>query len=66
VSQRLTDKDGHIVEIFPLPTDEGTLERVLWDPDWSRLALWDEMRSRYAGIPGLDPVDRSGTGFRHD
>ena len=135
MSQRVTDEDGHVVEVFPLPTDEATLERVLrdlfelhWDkivfgpiiqcpawefqaphapthvgvptswglrlwngygeqqativfpnpflsadstkvlrePDWWRLALWDEVRLRYVGIQGPDPVDRSGTGFRHD
>ena len=98
VPRRVTDDDGHLVDVFPLPTDEGTLKRLLrelfeshWDkivfgpiivfphpflspdgkkvlsqPDWSRLALWDEMRFRYAGVRGPDPVDRSGTGFRHD
>jgi hypothetical protein len=52
--------------VFPHPflSTDGT--KVLREPDWSRLALWDEMRSRYAGIPGPDAVDRSGTGFRHD
>jgi hypothetical protein len=51
--------------VFPHPflSADG---KVLREPDWSRLALWDEMRSRYAGIPGPDAVDRSGTGFRHD
>ena len=31
VSQRVTDEDGHIVEVFSLSTDEATLERVLRD-----------------------------------
>jgi hypothetical protein len=52
--------------VFPNPflSTDGT--KVLREPDWSRLALWDEMRSRHLGIQGPDPVDRSGTGFRHD
>jgi hypothetical protein len=52
--------------VFPNPflSPDGT--RALPEPDWSRLALWDEMRLRFAGIQGPDPVDRSGTGFRHD
>jgi hypothetical protein len=52
--------------VFPNPflSTDGT--RALPEPDWSRLALWDEMRLRFAGIQSPDPVDRSGTGFRHD
>jgi hypothetical protein len=52
--------------VFPNPFLSADGTKALKEPDWSRLALWDEMRSRYAGIPGPDPVDRSGTGFRHD
>jgi hypothetical protein len=52
--------------VFPNPFLSADGTRALREPDWSRLALWDEMRSRYAGIEGPDPVDRSGTGFRHD
>jgi hypothetical protein len=52
--------------VFPNPflSIDGT--KVLREPDWSHLALWDEMRSRYLAIQAPDPVDRSGTGFRHD
>jgi hypothetical protein len=35
-------------------------------PDWSRLALWDHLRSRWLGLAEPDPFDRSGRGFRHD
>ena len=52
--------------VFPNPFLSADGTKVIREPDWSRLALWDEMRSRYAGIQGPDPVDRSGTGFRHD
>jgi hypothetical protein len=52
--------------IFPNPFLSADGQKVLNPPDWSRLALWDEMRLRYAGIKGPDPVDRSGTGFSHD
>jgi hypothetical protein len=52
--------------VFPNPFLSADGTRALPEPDWSRLALWDEMRSRFAGIQGPDPVDRSGTGFRHD
>jgi hypothetical protein len=52
--------------VFPNPFLSADGTKALKEPDWSRLALWDEMRLRYVGIPGPDPVDRSGTGFRHD
>ncbi len=29
--QRVTDPDGHLVELFPLPTDMASLERLLRD-----------------------------------
>jgi hypothetical protein len=52
--------------IFPNPFLSADGTKALREPDWSRLALWDEMRSRYTGLTAPDPVDRSGTGFRHD
>jgi hypothetical protein len=52
--------------VFPNPFLSADGKRALKEPDWSRLALWDELRFRYAGIKGPDPVDRLGTGFRHD
>jgi hypothetical protein len=52
--------------VFPNPFLSADGTKVLREPDWSRLALWDELRSRYIGVQGPDPVDRSGTGFRHD
>ena len=56
---------GHKI-VFPNPVLSADGTKALRDADWSRLALWDEMRSRDAGIAGPDPVDRSGTGFHHD
>ena len=58
------EQQGTIV--FPNPFLSADGKKVLREPDWSRLALWDEMRSRYTGMRGPDPVDRSGTRFRHD
>jgi hypothetical protein len=52
--------------VFPNPFLSADGTKVLRQPDWSRLALWDEMRLRYLGLRDPDPVDRSGTGFRHD
>ena len=52
--------------VFPNPFLSTDGREVLRSPDWSRLTLWDEMRFRYIGVKGPDPVDRSGTGFRHD
>jgi hypothetical protein len=52
--------------VFPNPFLSADGTKVLREPDWSRLALWDELRERYIGVRGPDPVDRSGTGFRHD
>jgi hypothetical protein len=52
--------------VFPNPFLSADGTKVLREPDWSRLALWDELRNRYIGVRDPDPVDRSGTGFRHD
>jgi hypothetical protein len=47
----------------PLLSPDG--EKILREPDWSRLALWDELRARWTGAPGPDPVDRTSRGFTH-
>ncbi len=39
-------------------------QRPLADPEWARLACWDELRLDVLGLPP-DPVDRLGRGFRH-
>lgn len=49
---------------FPSPflTDEDQLAE---EPDWSRLAVWDDIATRYLGrAQPQDPLDRSGRGFR--
>jgi hypothetical protein len=45
----------------PFLDDEG---RVCREPDWSRLALWDELRARHLGC-GPDERDRSARRFFH-
>ena len=45
----------------PFLDDEG---RVCDEPDWSRLALWDELRARHLGC-GPDERDRSARRFFH-
>lgn len=37
---------------------------ILDEPDWSRLAAWDDLRQRCLDL-GPDPLDRTGKGFRH-
>lgn len=39
-------------------------QRPLAEPEWSRLACWDELRADVLGLPP-DPLDRVGTAFRH-
>jgi nitrile hydratase accessory protein len=39
-------------------------QHLLAEPDWARLACWDELRHDLLDLPP-DPVDRLGTGFRH-
>ncbi|MBP2299274.1 DUF7676 family protein [Azospirillum picis] len=48
--------------VFPNPfLGEG--DRILKEPDWSRLSMWDAFRQRYLGLDP-DPRDRAGRGFR--
>ena len=49
---------------FPSPflTDDDQLAER---PDWTRLAVWDDIATRFLGrIEAQDPLDRSGRGFR--
>jgi hypothetical protein len=50
---------------FPNPLLSADGDRVLAEPDWSRLALWDDMRARHLGATAPDPFDRSAKAFRH-
>ena len=57
-------KDEQQITIFlpnPFLSDEM---KYLKDPDWSRLALWDQLRQEYLGLPP-DDRDRSGRRFIH-
>ena len=50
---------------FPNPflTDE---DGIADQPDWSRLAVWDDIATRYLGrAQAQDPRDRSGKGFHN-
>ena len=61
--------NGHgeqqITILLPNPFLSPDGEKVLTVPDWSRLALWDELRAKWAGGAGSDPFDRSAPRFRH-
>jgi hypothetical protein len=57
--------EQQITILFPNPFLDPASDKVLDIPDWSRLALWDELRSRWLGLVS-DPLERSGTGFRHE
>jgi hypothetical protein len=50
---------------FPNPLLSADGRRALPEPDWSRLALWDEMRARHLGATRPDPADRKAKAFRH-
>ncbi|ATW50521.1 DUF7676 family protein [Streptomyces xantholiticus] len=45
----------------PFLTDGQGIRDV---PDFTRLAAWDALRSRFLGLP-TDPLDRTGKGFAH-
>jgi hypothetical protein len=51
--------------LFPNPFLSLDSDKVLKTPDWSRLDLWDRLRSRWLGLTERDPFDRSGRGFSH-
>ncbi|AWB08353.1 hypothetical protein A6A40_25285 (plasmid) [Azospirillum humicireducens] len=54
--------DQQMTLFFPNPF-LGENDRILKEPDWSRLSMWDRFRERYLGLMP-DPLDRSGRGFR--
>ncbi|WP_322510843.1 hypothetical protein [Chloroflexus sp.] len=57
-------RDENQIYIFlpnPFLSDEM---KFLKQPDWSRLALWDDLRQRYLDLPP-DPKDRSGRTMFH-
>jgi hypothetical protein len=57
--------EQQITVLLPNPFLHPETDKILKVADWSRLALWDRLRGRWLGLEQPDPVDRSGTGFRH-
>jgi hypothetical protein len=57
------DGDQMMTVLLPNPYLDDR-DRVLDEPDWSRLALWNELRARFLDLPP-DQVDRSAGGFAH-
>jgi hypothetical protein len=51
--------------LLPNPFLAATGDKLLPEPDWSRLALWDGLRERWTGSAGPDPFDRSAVRFAH-
>ena len=51
--------------LLPNPFLSADSGKVLDQPDWSRLELWDQLRRRWLGLAEPDPFDRSGRGFSH-
>jgi len=51
--------------LLPNPFLSAEGDKLVQEPDWSRLALWDELRARWTGSAGPDPLDRSGVRFTH-
>jgi hypothetical protein len=64
---RLFNGEGEqqLTVFFPNPFLAPDTDKILEEPDWSRLALWDAIRSRWAGAPGPDAFDRTAGGFTH-
>ncbi len=56
--------EQQISVFFPNPflTDE---QKIADEPDWSRLAVWEDLSRRYLNREP-DPRDRSGKGFSHN
>ena len=51
--------------LLPNPFLSADSDNVLYQPDWSRLELWEQLRRRWLGLAEPDPFDRSGHGFSH-
>ncbi|GLI95101.1 DUF7676 family protein [Methylocystis echinoides] len=57
--------EQQITVLLPNPFLHPDTDKILKEPDWSRLALWDKLRSRWFGLHEPDPVDRSASRFAH-
>lgn len=58
--------EQQITILLPNPFLDRETDKVMKTPDWSQLALWDQLRARWLSLADPDPFDRSGRGFRHD
>jgi hypothetical protein len=56
--------EQQLIVFFPNPFLTSDMQ-IAKHPDWSRLALWDHLRSRWLGLSEPDPLDRSGLKFQH-
>ena len=59
------EDEQQLTILLPNPFLAAEGDKVLPEPDWSRLALWDELRKRWTGSAGPDPFDRSASHFTH-
>jgi hypothetical protein len=57
--------EQQVTILFPNPFIAPDTDKILKTPDWSRLDLWDRVRSRWLGLNEPDPFDRAGSGFSH-
>jgi hypothetical protein len=57
--------EQQITVLLPNPFLHPETDKVLKEPDWSRLALWDKLRAQWLGLDEPDPVDRSARRFSH-
>jgi hypothetical protein len=57
------DGDQMLTVLLPNPFLDDE-DRVVAEPNWERLSLWDDLRRRFLQLPP-DPVDRIGHGLAH-
>ena len=58
--------EQQLTVLLPNPFLAADSDKVLREPDWSRLSLWDSLRARWLGLTEPDPADRAGHKFTHD
>jgi hypothetical protein len=57
--------EQQVTILLPNPFLSADGEKMLKQPDWSRLELWDMLRGRWTGATEPDARDRSAKGFSH-
>ena len=57
--------EQQITVLLPNPFLHPETDKILKVPDWSRLALWDQLRRRWFRLDEPDPFDRSAKRFGH-